>query len=117
MASPSAKQGLLTLQIKDKKELYSAYMPYVKGGAVFVPTPKRFQLGDEIFLMVNFLEDKSRLPVQGKVVWVSPMGQMGGRRPGIGVQLCDVAENEEIRNKIETILAGMMDLEIPTYTM
>ena len=48
MSSPSAKQGLLSLQIKDKKELYSAYMPYVKGGAIFVPTPKRYQLGDEI---------------------------------------------------------------------
>ena len=38
MATPSAKQGLLSLQIKDKRELYSAYMPYVKGGAIFVPT-------------------------------------------------------------------------------
>ena len=63
MSTPSAKQGLLSLQIKDKKELYSAYMPYVKGGAIFVPTPKRYQLGDEVFLMVSFLEDKSRLPV------------------------------------------------------
>jgi len=96
MSTPSAKQGLLSLQIKDKKELYSAYMPYVKGGAIFVPTPKRYQLGDEVFLMVSFLEDKSRLPVVGKVVWVSPMGQMGGRRPGVGVQMSEASENEEI---------------------
>ena len=78
MATPTAKQGLLSLQIKDRKELYSAYMPYVKGGAIFVPTPKRYHLGDEVFLMVTFMEDKARLPVVGKVVWVSPMGQMGG---------------------------------------
>ena len=47
MSSPSAKQGLLSLQIKDNKELYSAYMPYVKGGAIFVPTPKKYQIGYE----------------------------------------------------------------------
>jgi type IV pilus assembly protein PilZ len=117
MGTPAAKQGLLSLQIKDKKELYSAYMPYVKGGAIFVPTPKRYQLGDEVFLMVNFLEDKSRLPVVGKVVWVSPMGQMGGRRPGVGVQMSEAAENHEIRNKIEIILAGMLDSDNPTHTM
>ena len=117
MALPSAKQGLLSLQIKDKKELYSAYMPYIKGGAIFVPTPKRYHLGDEVFLMVSFLEDKSRLPVVGKVVWVSPMGQMGGRRPGVGVQLSEAAENEEIRTKIEATLAGMLDSETPTHTM
>jgi type IV pilus assembly protein PilZ len=117
MALPSAKQGLLSLQIKDKKELYSAYMPYIKGGAIFVPTPKRYHLGDEVFLMVSFLEDKSRLPVVGKVVWVSPMGQMGGRRPGVGVQLSEAAENEEIRTKIEATLAGMLESDTPTHTM
>lgn len=117
MSSPSAKQGLLSLQIKDNKELYSAYMPYVKGGAIFVPTPKKYQIGDEVFLMVSFLEDKSRLPVVGKVVWVSPMGQMGGRRSGVGVQLSDTAENVEIRNKIDASLAGMLDSDLPTHTM
>ena len=117
MSAPSAKQGLLSLQIKDKKELYSAYMPYVKGGAIFVPTPKRYQLGDEVFLMVSFLEDKSRLPVVGKVVWVYPIGQMGGRRPGVGVQMSEASENEEIRTKIEATLAGMLDSETPTHTM
>jgi type IV pilus assembly protein PilZ len=92
-------------------------MPYVKGGAIFVPTPKRYHLGDEVFLMVSFLEDKSRLPVVGKVVWVSPMGQMGGRRPGVGVQMSEAAENHEIRNKIEITLAGLLDSDNPTHTM
>jgi type IV pilus assembly protein PilZ len=117
MGPPSAKQGLLSLQIKDNKELYSAYMPFVKGGAIFVPTPKRFHLGDEVFLMVSFLEDKTRLPVVGKVVWVSPVGQMGGRRPGVGVQLGEAAENDEIRKKIDVNLVGMQESEIPTHTM
>jgi type IV pilus assembly protein PilZ len=55
--------------------------------------------------------------VVGKVVWVSPMGQMGGRRPGVGVQMSEAAENHEIRNKIEIILAGMLDSDNPTHTM
>ncbi len=117
MGSTAAKQGLLSLQIKDKTELYSAYMPYIKGGAIFVPTPKRYDLGDEVFLMVNFLEDKARLPAVGKVVWVSPGGQMGGRHLGVGVQFSDASENDEIRNKIEAILAGLLDSDNPTHTM
>jgi type IV pilus assembly protein PilZ len=55
--------------------------------------------------------------VVGKVVWVSPMGQMGGRRPGVGVQLSEAAENEEIRTKIEATLAGMLESDTPTHTM
>ena len=110
-------QGLLSLQIKDRKELRSAFMPYVKGGAIFVPTPKRYHLGDEVFLVVTFMEDKVHMPVVGKVIWVSPMGQMGGRHPGVGVQLTEAAENDEIRHKIETTLAGMMDSDSPTHTM
>ena len=41
------RQGILSLAIKDKGALYNAYMPFVKGGGLFVPTAKRYNLGDE----------------------------------------------------------------------
>lgn len=36
-----ARQGILSLAIKDKAQLYGAYMPFVKGGGIFIPTTKR----------------------------------------------------------------------------
>lgn len=114
---PGAKQGILSLAIKDKDALYSAYMPFVKGGGVFVPTPKRYFLGDEVFLLLTLPDNKDRLPVAGKVIWVTPTGAQGNRSAGIGVQIADTNEGQTVRSKIETLLAGMLDSDKPTHTM
>lgn len=112
-----ARQGILSLAIKDKAQLYGAYMPYVRGGGIFIPTTKRYSLGDEVFLLLSLLEDKDRLPVAGKVVWVTPPGSQGNRAAGIGVQFADSAEAETVKGKIETLLAGMLESDKPTQTM
>jgi type IV pilus assembly protein PilZ len=112
-----ARQGILSLAIKDKAQLYSAYMPFVKGGAIFIPTTKRYSLGDEVFLLLSLLEDKDRLPVAGKVVWITPPGAQGNRAAGIGVQFADSVEAETVKGKIETLLAGTLDSDKPTHTM
>ena len=111
-----ARQGILSLAIKDKAALYNAYMPYLKTGGIFVPTPKRYFLGDEVFLLLTLLEEKDRLPAAGKVVWVTPPGAQGNRAPGIGVQFGDTAEGEAARGKIEALLAGHAANK-PTHTM
>jgi type IV pilus assembly protein PilZ len=41
--------GILALDIKDETQLYENYMPFVQGGALFVPTRKSHELGDDIF--------------------------------------------------------------------
>jgi len=41
--------GTLALDIKDETQLYEHYMPFVQGGAPFVPTRKSHELGDDIF--------------------------------------------------------------------
>ncbi len=112
-----ARQGILSLAIKDKAQLYSAYMPYVRSGGIFIPTTKRYGLGDEVFLLLSLLEDKERLPVAGKVIWVTPPGAQGNRTAGIGVQFADSAEAETVKGKIETLLAGSLDADKPTHTM
>lgn len=113
----AARQGVLSLAIKEKGQLYGAYMPYLKGGGIFVPTPKRYALGDEIFVMLTLLDDKERLPVAGRVVWITPAGAQGNRPAGIGVQFADTNEGEMVRRKIEAHLAGLLNGEKATYTM
>ena len=66
-------------------------MPFLKGGGIFIPTNRRYTLGDEVFLLLSLPEDKDRLPVAGKVVWITPPGSQGNRAAGIGVQFSDSA--------------------------
>ena len=111
------RQGILSLAVKDKAALYNAYIPYVKNGGIFVPTPKRYFLGDEVFLLLTLPDSSDRLPVAGKVVWVTPAGAQGNRIAGIGVQFPEGSEGEAIKSKIETLLAGTLNADKPTHTM
>ena len=110
-----ARQGILSLAVKDKAALYNAYMPYLKHGGIFVPTPKRYFLGDEVFLLLTLPESSERLPVPGKVVWVTPTGAQGNRAAGVGVQFND--GDDTARSRIETHLAGALKSDRPTHTM
>ncbi len=71
------RPGVLPLTIKDKTALYAAYMPYVRGGGLFVPTGRRYKLGDEVFMLLTLLDSKERIPVAGQVAWVTPAGARG----------------------------------------
>ncbi len=116
-AAGGARQGILSLAVKDKNALFQAYMPYIKQGGVFVPTPKRYFIGDEVFLLMTLPESAERLPVAGKVAWVTPSGAQGNRVAGIGVQFADTPEGEAVKNKIEAILAGILNSDKATHTM
>ena len=111
------RQGILSLTFKDKAGLYNAYMPFLKQGGIFVPTPKRYFLGDEVFVLLTLPESSERLPVPGKVVWVTPPGAQGNRTAGVGVQFADSSDGEVVRNRIETLLAGMLNADKATQTM
>ncbi|MFN2310102.1 MAG: PilZ domain-containing protein [Gammaproteobacteria bacterium] len=111
-----ARQGILSLTIKDKGALYAAFMPYVKNGGLFIPTNKPYQLGDEVFMLLTLMEETEKLPVAGKIVWITPRGAQGSRAAGIGVQFSD-QDGGGARRKIETYLAGALQAERPTHTM
>lgn len=110
-----ARSGILSLTIKDKAVLYAAYMPFVKHGGLFIPTNKTYKLGDEVFMLLNLMDEPEKIPVAGKVVWVTPKGAQGNRSAGIGVQFSD--QDNTAVNKIETYLAGSLESERPTHTM
>lgn len=111
------RQGILSLAIKDKAALYGAYMPFLRGGGLFINTAKRYQLGDEVFILLSLMEDKERVPVSGKVVWITPPGAQGNRVAGIGVQFNESPDGEAARQKIDALLAGALGAEKPTNTM
>lgn len=110
------RQGILSLTIKDKNALYAAYMPFVKNGGLFIPTTKQYGLGDEVFMLISLMEETERIPVAGKIIWITPIGAEGNRAAGIGVQFSD-QDNGVAKTKIETYLAGMLKMDKSTHTM
>ena len=111
------RQGILSLSIKDKGALYNAYMSFVNGGGLFIPTQKGYRIGDEVFILLRVMDEHDKLPVSGKVAWVTPAGAQGGRPAGIGVQFTDNHDGQIARSKIETHLAGSLKAERATQTM
>jgi type IV pilus assembly protein PilZ len=109
------KQSVLSFSLKDKNALYVSYMPFVINGGIFIPTTREYEMGQEIFLLLNLMTETERLPINGKVVWKTPPGSDGYRAAGIGVQFG--VEDVTVKNKIETYLAGALESERPTYTM
>ena len=80
------KQGVLSLTIKDRAVLYAAYMPFVRHGGLFVPMNKKYELGEKVFILLALMDEPEKIPINGKVVWVTPKGAQGNRQAGIGVQ-------------------------------
>ena len=116
-SAPSApKPGVLSLAIKEKAALYAAYMPFVKGGGLFIPTNKAFNIGDEVFMLLSLVDDPVKLKVVGHVIWITPVTQ-GSRPQGIGVQFSEKDGGHEARNKIEALLGGVLKSARPTHTM
>ena len=116
MSTPTARPGMLSLSIKDKASLYAAYMPYVQNGGLFIPTNKSYNLGDEVFMLLSLMDDGERLPVAGKIIWMTPKRAQGNRAHGVGVQFSrqDIGAT---RGKIETHLAGALKSDRITHTM
>ncbi len=114
-APQGTRNGILSLTIKDKAVLYAAYMPFLQNGGLFIPTNKPYRIGDEVFMLLNLMDEPEKIPVAGKVVWVTPKRAQGNRASGIGVQFN--GQDDTASRKIETYLAGTLESERPTHTM
>ena len=110
------KPGVLSLAIKEKSALFAAYMPYIKGGGLFIPTNKNFKMGEEVFMLLSLVDDPMKLKVVGKVIWITPTAQ-NSRPQGIGVQFSEKDGGVEVKNKIEAILGGALKTNRATHTM
>ena len=114
-APQGARNGILSLTIKDKAVLYAAYMPFLTNGGLFIPTNKPYKINDEVFMLLNLMDEAEKIPVAGKVVWVTPRGAQGNRAAGIGVQFN--GQDDTANTKSENYLAGSLQSDRPTHTM
>jgi type IV pilus assembly protein PilZ len=110
------RKGIISLSISDRAALYTAYMPFLENGGVFVPTSSSYDLGDSVFLLLRLMEAPDPIVATAKVVWITPTGAQGNKAEGIGIRF-DSADNGSTRSVIEECLAGMLESDRSTHTM
>jgi len=115
-APAGARPSVITLAIRERAALYAAYMSFVQGGALFLPTTRPANLGDDLYLILTLLEDPTKFAVPGKVVWITPAGSTG-RQQGLGIQFARNESGEQVRAKIEVLIGGALKSARPTHTI
>jgi len=114
---PVARPSVLSLNIKEKAALYAAYMPYLKNGGIFVPTARPYRVGDDVYLLLSIMDDPAKLPVAGKVAWVTPQGAHNNKAQGIGVHFADDEGGATARRRIEEVLGAALKSSRTTHTL
>lgn len=100
------RPGVISLAIREKAALHAAYMPFINNGALFVPTARAASLGDDLYLILTWMDDSTRFAVPGKVVWITPAGSTG-RQQGLGIQFDGGDAGNQARAKIEELIGGL----------
>ena len=112
-----SRPSVLSLAIKEKAALYSAYMPFLKNGGIFVPTNKSYRLGEEIYLILTLLDDPNKYPIAGKVAWITPAGAGNNKSQGIGVHFPVDESGVRIKSRVEELLGASAKSTRATHTL
>ena len=80
-----------------------------------MPTNKPYKMGDEVFILLNLMDETEKIPIAGKVVWVTPKGAQGSHIAGVGVQFSE--QDASANATIESHLAESLNSDKPTHTM
>ena len=99
-------QDVLNVIIADKEALYDSYMSFLQNGGLFIKTSQEYRLGDEVLVLLKLLDQPEKLPVAGKVVWVTPQGAQGNRPAGIGIEFSK--EDAVLNATIGNFLGGVI---------
>ena len=93
-------------------------MPFIKNGGIFIPSNKSddYALGDDIFVLLTIDGSKDKIPIAGKVSWITPKGAHGKKTEGIGIQFSEL-DKGATKTKIEKMLAGALSSERPSHTL
>ena len=110
------RPSILSLTIREKSALASAYMRFIEGGGLFIPTTRPARLGDEVYAMVTVVDEESRMPIPGRVCWITPAG-VPGRPQGIGVQFAKNEAGEQARSTIEKLIGAVQKTDRATQTI
>ncbi len=107
--------GFIQLKIPDRATLQASYLSFVKGGGLFIPSTLDVELGNEVFVLATLPDHAEKIPLKGKVVWISQK-HTGLKPQGFAIQLTG-DKGLFYKNEAEKLLAGTLSLDRPSYTM
>ncbi len=105
----------INITIAEKKELYKCYMPFVQGGALYIPLADfDFQIGQKVFIILTLPNEKTKKTISGKIIWINKTTQ----NKGFGVTLGEGTQAKALKDLIETIIVDTPNKnELVTYTI
>jgi len=113
----TVRPSVLSLAIKERSALYTAYMPFLKNGGIFVPTARPYKMGDEIFVILELMDEPLKYHIAGRVAWVTPPGANNNKTQGIGVHFPDDESGVRARAVIEKHLGTALKSNRSTHTV
>ncbi len=113
MNSPSqTKKVIIDVNLQTKEKVYEAYMPFLMKGGLYIISKTPYEMNDFIFIRLKLPNEETILPIVCQVAWLKPARES---KYGIGLQFTEA--NEPAKNKIENLLAGLLNSDRPTDTM
>lgn len=116
-SATAPRPSIVQLIIKEKSELYAAYIPLFKEGGIFISTTREYKLGDDVYVLLTLPEETQRYPVTGKVAWITPAHASGNQKQGIGVRFPADEKSRSLKARIEETLGSSMASSRPTNTI
>ncbi|MRJ40914.1 hypothetical protein AKK86_01205 [Idiomarina sp. FenBw--71] len=110
--SPLVKKRIV---LNSEAQLRRYYMPFIKGGGMFLNTDEPLGIGDEFLLEVRLFGEHNSVLVKSKVIWLAPSKPSRPEQQGVGVQFVD--DKAMLKNMIESKLAAISDTALATATM
>ena len=115
--STAARPSIVQLVIKEKGDLYAAYIPLFREGGIFIATIRDYKLGDDVYILLTLPEETQRHPVTGKVAWITPAHAAGNQMQGVGVRFPADDKSRALKARIEEILGSHLGSNRPTHTI
>ena len=116
-AVATPRSGVVNLSIRSRAELFQAWMPFLMGGGLFIPTTRAYALGEEVFVLLGEMNTTEKLTLRGTVAWINPAHMHDGRPQGIGVSLQGDPGAPDLRKRIEAMLGTAAHSSRPTFTI
>ena len=119
-AAPQSAPGrVLQLRLESKPIIYASYMSFLEYGGVFLPTDDKFEMGEEILLVLELvgLGKTEKIFIKANVCWINANPSASGRPKGIGLAFGSDESGLKAKTIFENILSGLLHNERPTYTL
>ena len=118
-AAKSAPDRILQLRLESKPIIYASYMSFLEYGGVFLPRADKFDMGEEVLLVLELVgpSKTEKLFIKTNVCWINANPSASGRPKGIGLAFGSDESGLKAKTIFENILSGLLHNERPTYTL